>query len=120
MSAQANRLRGKRKRKRAKAMERCILRVKELNEREVSKLEHDRAASNLFRCVTSKPIFCSPSVRSVTIDELNRWTDEKLKYYNLPYVITTTGNFDNMALSIQITFIGAMHRHDDLVHVLHI
>lgn len=122
MSSQAGRLKGKRKRKRAKAMERCIVTVQELNVQNVPKtmMSYRVAVANLFKCITSTQIAGLSTSKAPPISTINRWTEEKLKYYNLPYLLQIRGIAATNEYAVDIQFIGAMDRQDDLIHVLHI
>ncbi len=122
MSSQAGILKGKRKRKRARAMERCIATVKEHNTigTPLTSLAYRMAVANLFKCVTSKGVINGHTSQKESCTTLNQWMDEKLRRYNLPYIVEIWESPHVGVYHVKVTFIGAMDRQDDLVHVLNI
>jgi hypothetical protein len=103
-------------------MERSILEMLELNEGQVPKtsISYKRPLIAFFKCVTARNIVDVSPSNSHKLSDINRWIDEKLRYYNLPYAIEAYGIPVTSTYGLKILFIGALDRQDDLVHVLHI
>ena len=54
----------------------------------------------------------------ITLATINKWLDEKLVYYNKPYIAELY--MTSSIILLKLTNIGAMDRDDSLVEVLHI